>query len=145
MKFNWGHKIVVVFGIFVIGILFLVYKSSQQKMDLVQKNYYADELKYQEVIDASKNAKEIGGSLNVIRKGGHLLVSLPAAFHSSAVKGVAHLYYAADETRDISKSFVTSNGEFEMDLMTMMNGYYTLKLTIELNEKQYYYEQKLNF
>lgn len=145
MKFNWGHIIVAVFGVFVIGILFLVFKSSQQKMDLVQKNYYADELKYQDVIDASKNAKDIGGDLNVIRKGGHLLVSLPATFHNESVKGVAHLYFAADETKDISKSFETSTGEFEMELMTMMNGYYTLKLDLELNGKQYYYEQKINF
>jgi len=145
MKFNWGHKIVLVFGVFVIGILFLVYKSSQQKMDLVQRDYYADELKYQDVINASKNAKEIGGNLNIIRKGGHLLISLPASFHNASVKGVAHLYFAADEKRDISKSFETSTGEFEMELMTMMNGYYTLKLDIDLNGKQYYYEQKLNF
>ncbi len=145
MKFNWGYKIIVIYGIFVIGILFLVYKSSQQKMDLVQKDYYADELKYQNVINASQNAKDIGGTLTTIRKGGHLLVGLPASFHNEKVKGVAHLYYAADETRDISKSFITSTGEFEMELLTMMSGYYTLKLDLDLNGKQYYYEQKLTF
>jgi hypothetical protein len=145
MKLNWGHKIILVFLVFVIGMLFLVYKSSQQKMDLVQKDYYADELKYQEVINASKNAKEIGGELKVIRKGGHLLISLPAGLHSGSVKGIAHLYYAADENKDISKSFTTSTGEFEMELFTMMNGNYTLKLNLEWSGKEYYYEQKLSF
>lgn len=145
MKFNWGYKIVFVYSIFVVGILFLGYKSSQQKMDLVQKNYYADELKYQNVINASQNSKEIGGALTTMRKGGHLVVTLPSSFKNAIVSGNAHLYFAADESKDISKSFNTSNGEFEIELLLMMNGYYTLKLDMEKGGKQYYYEQKLNF
>ena len=145
MKFNWGYKILLVYGLFVVGIMFLVYKSTQQKFDLVQKDYYADELKYQNVIDASQKAKDLGGELKTVRKGGHLVVELPAGFHQSAVKGTAHLYYAADEKRDILKEFASSNGEFDMELLTMMSGSYTLKLNVEMNGEQYYYEQKLFF
>lgn len=145
MKFNWGYKILLVYGLFVVGIMFLVYKSNQQKFDLVQKDYYADELKYQNVINASQKAKDLGGELKTIRQGGHLVVALPQGFHKSTVKGTAHLYYAADEKRDISKEFVTSNGEFEMELLTMMSGSYTLKLNVEMNGEQYYYEQKIFF
>jgi hypothetical protein len=141
MKFNWGYKILLVYGLFVVGIMFLVYKSTQQKFDLVQKDYYADELKYQQVINASQKAKDLGGELKTLKKGGHLIIALPAGFHQATVKGTAHLYYAADEKRDLSKDFVTSNGEFEMELMTMMSGAYTLKLNVEMNGEQYYYEQ----
>ena len=49
---NWGYKILLVFAVFVAGILFLVYKSSNQKMDLVTTDYYEKELKYQQKIDA---------------------------------------------------------------------------------------------
>jgi len=145
MKFNWGYKILLVYGLFVAGIMFLVYKSTQQKFDLVQKDYYADELKYQNVINASQKAKDLGGELKTIRKGGHLIVELPAGMHQSTVKGTAHLYYAADEQKDISKDFVSTNGEFDMELLTMMSGAYTLKLNIEMNGEQYYYEQKIFF
>jgi hypothetical protein len=145
MKFNWGYKILLVYGLFVIGIMFLVFKSTQQKYDLVQKDYYADELKYQNVIDASQKAKDLGGELNTERKGGHLFVSLPESFHKTTVKGTAHLYYAADDKRDISKEFVTTNGEFDMELLTLMGGAYTLKLNVEMDGVAYYYEQKLFF
>ena len=70
MKFNWGYKILLVYGLFVIGIMFLVFKSTQQKYDLVQKDYYADELKYQNVIDASQKAKDLGGELKTDVGGG---------------------------------------------------------------------------
>jgi hypothetical protein len=145
MKFNWGYKILLVYGLFVVGIMFLVYKSTQQKFDLVQKDYYADELKFQNVINASQNAKDLGGELKTLRKGGHLIVALPQGFHNATVKGTAHLYYAADEKRDITKEFETNTGEFEMELLTMMNGSYSLKLNVVKNGEQYYYEQKIFF
>lgn len=145
MKFNWGYKILLVYALFVLGILFLVFKSTQQKYDLVQKDYYADELKYQQVIDASQKAKELGGELKAERRGGHLIVSLPAAFHQATVKGTAHLYYAADDKRDVSKEFVSVNGEFDMELLTIMSGAYTLKIDLTMNGVAYYYEQKLFF
>ena len=145
MKFNWGNKILLMYALFVVGIMFMVYKSNQQKFDLVQKDYYADELKYQNVINASQKAKELGGELKTIRKGGHLIVELPAGFHQTTVKGTAHLYYAADEKRDISKEFVATAGEFDMELLTMMSGAYTLKLNVEMKGEQYYYEQKIFF
>jgi hypothetical protein len=145
MKFNWGYKILLVYALFILGIMFLAYKSTQQKFELVQKDYYADELKYQNVIDASQKAKNLGGELKTIRKGGNLIVVLPDGFKHALVKGTAHLYYAADEKRDISKSFETNNGEFNIALLTIMNGSYTLKLNVEMDGVQYYYEQKLFF
>lgn len=145
MKLNWGYKILIVYGLFVVGMLFLVFKSNQQKFDLVQKDYYADELKYQEVIDASQKAKDIGGALITVKKVGYLNVGLPVGFKNKEVKGVAHLYYAADEKKDITKTFETRNGEFTMELLTNMNGAYALKLNIEMNGEQYYYEQKIIF
>ncbi len=145
MKFNWGYKILLVYALFIVGIMFLAYKSTQQKFELVQKDYYADELKYQNVIDASQKAKDLGGELKTVRKGGNLIVVLPDGFKHALVKGTAHLYYAADEKRDISKSFEASNGEFNIALLTIMNGAYTLKLDVEMDGVRYYYEQKLFF
>ena len=145
MKFNWGYKILLVYGIFILGIGFLVYKSNQQKFDLVQKDYYADELKFQNVIDAQKKAKEVGGDLVTVKQGGYLVVSLPAFFKNAKVNGTAHLYFAADENKDITKKFETMNGEFVMELMTLMRGDYTLKLDLSENGTSYYYEKKLKF
>jgi hypothetical protein len=145
MKFNWGYKILLAYATFVIGIMFLVFMSTRQKYDLVQKDYYADELKYQQVIDAAKRAKELGGELKAESRGDHLIVFLPAAFQQATVKGTAHLYYAADDKRDILKSFVSTNGEFDMGLLTVKRGAYTWKLELEMNGITYYYEQKLFF
>ena len=60
MKLSWGYKIAFVYIIFVAGIGFLVFKASSQKFDLVTKDYYDQELKYQEVIDQAANTAMLG-------------------------------------------------------------------------------------
>lgn len=145
MKINWGYKILILYSVFVLGIMLLVFKSTQQKFDLVQKDYYAEELKFQNVINATANAKNLGGELVTIRKGCRLLITLPKGFQTTSVKGIAHLYYAADENRDISKNFETINGTFDIELLTIMSGSYTLKLNVEMKGEPYYYEQKIFF
>ena len=51
MKLSWGHKIAATYLVFVAGMVFLVFKANNEKFDLVTKDYYGAELKYQEVID----------------------------------------------------------------------------------------------
>ena len=143
MKFNWGYKILIVYLAFVAGIVFLAIKASTQKFDLVQQDYYADELKYQNVIDAKSHAKLEGGDLTTTINRGHLIIQLPPSFNTVEVKGRAHLYYAADETKDLSKKFTSTNAQVDMELLTKMKGNYTLKLEVEKGGVSFYYEQKI--
>jgi len=51
---NWGNKLVLVFIVFGAFIGYLVYQAVNTKYDLVSKDYYKDELRYQEKIDRQK-------------------------------------------------------------------------------------------
>ena len=142
MKFNWGHKILIVYLVFVGGILLLVFKSSQQKFDLVQQDYYGAELKYQEVINATKHASELGIDLGLVVRGSFLHITLPPILQQSETKGEVHLYCIADEKGDLKKKFKSNNGEFDLELLTTMKGNYTLKLTVQNKGVDYYFEKK---
>jgi hypothetical protein len=143
MKFNWGHKILIVYLIFVGGILLLAFKSSQQKFDLVQQDYYGAELKYQSVINATKHASELGADLGVLVRGSYLQITLPPTFKKSETNGIAHLYCIADEKGDMTKQIKSMNGEFALEMLTTMKGNYTLKLTIQNKGVDYYFEKKI--
>ena len=143
MKFNWGHKILILYLVFVGGILLLVFKSSQQKFDLVQQDYYGAELKYQEVINATKHASELGIDLGLVVRGSFLHITLPPIFQQSETKGEVHLYCIADEKGDLKKKFKSNNGEFDLELLTTMKGNYTLKLTVQNRGVDYYFEKKI--
>jgi len=56
MKLNWGYGILIFILLFMTFILSLVYKCSQQKVDLVSEKYYEQELKYQQQVDKLNNA-----------------------------------------------------------------------------------------
>jgi hypothetical protein len=141
---NWGHKIIIVYGIFVLGTLFMVYQSTLQKFDLVQNDYYAAELKYQEVIDASARAKAIGGDLVVKQAKDSILLLLPSFFNGVKVKGKAQLYYAADKQQDQNFDFETIDAFAAFKIGEYKKGNYTIKLELIKLGVRYYYEQKIN-
>jgi hypothetical protein len=141
---NWGHRIIIVYGVFVLGTLLMVYQSTLQKFDLVQNDYYAAELKYQEVIDASARAKAIGGDLVVKQAMDSIVLSLPSYFNGAKVKGKAQLYYAADKQQDQYFDFETTNAYAAFKIGQYQKGNYTVKLELIKLGVAYYYEQKIN-
>ena len=56
MKFNWGVGIFTFYGLFVVFILALVFRSSQENYDLVTEDYYQQEIRFEEVINKRNNA-----------------------------------------------------------------------------------------
>jgi hypothetical protein len=140
---NWGHRIIIVYGVFVLGTLFMVYQSTLQNFDLVQNDYYAAELKYQEVIDASARAKAIGGDLVVKQAKDSIVLSLPSFFYGVKVKGKAQLYYAADKQQDQYFDFETTNAYAAFKIGQYKKGNYTIKLELIKLGVRYYYEQKI--
>jgi hypothetical protein len=133
----------IVYLFFVVGIVLLAIKSSMQKFELVQPDYYADELKYQSVIDATVRAKNIGADIVVKQEAGKIVIQLPNEFENTLVKGKAHLYYAADIHKDLLKHFETKTGTVIVELLANTKGNYTLKLDLEKGGVSYYYEQKI--
>lgn len=142
-RITWGHKIIFIYSAFVLGILFMVYQSTQQKFDLVENDYYAAELKYQEVINASARAKALGGVLQVKHETDSLKLMLPSIFNGVNVKGKAHLYYAADKQQDLHFDFETLNAFAAFKTSIVKKGNYTLKLSIIKSGVSYYYEQNI--
>lgn len=142
-KLNWAHSIFFIYSAFVVAILFMVYQSTQQTYDLVEKDYYAAELKYQEVIDASARAKALGGEFLVKFESDSIKLMLPSVFNGVNVKGKAHLYYAADKQQDRSFDFETLNAFTAFKVVRPKNGNYTLKLDLVKSGVSYYYEQKI--
>jgi hypothetical protein len=143
MKMNWGHKILIVYLLFVGGILLLAFKSSQQKFDLVQKDYYGAEIKYQEVINAKKQAAALGADFKTELRSEFLHIILPEPLRWAKTMGEAHLYCISDENGDLKNQVNTLNGEFNVRLLSTMKGNYTLILTLHQNGVDYYFEKKI--
>lgn len=143
MKPNWGHYIIMVYIFFIGGMLVLALKSSHQKFDLVQSDYYNAELKYQKVIDATKRATALGEAIQVLNNGKTMTIKLPTAFKNEKSSCNIQLYCTSDAINDLKQVFTTISGEFQFPLLQNMKGNYTIKLFVESNEIEYYFEKKI--
>lgn len=140
---NWGYKILAVYGLFIVGIMFMVFKSSSQKMDLVTADYYGKELKYQEVIDQSQRTSELSEALRYEVKNGQLEVIFPKDFAGKKITGNVELYYPADEAKDLKKDFSLQDTMFTMPVGAASKGQYELHINWQADGKDYYFETKI--
>jgi hypothetical protein len=140
---SWGYKILLVYVIFVAGILFMVFKSSTQKMDLVTTDYYAKELKYQEKIDESGRANALSEPLQYAVKDNLLQVHFPKDFAGKKISGTAELYCPSNEDRDVKKEFAIQDAALEINIPASNKGQYELHITWQAEGVSYYFEKKL--
>ena len=145
MKLSWGYIITFGYLAFIGGIGFLVYKATSEKFDLVTKDYYDQELKYQQVIDQSANTAKLSAPLSVEKINGELKISFPAEMRDKKKTIDFYLYYPADAKKDFRKAFELSGNELIQSLPSGMKGMYQLKLSWEVNAVKYYFEKKLFF
>ena len=62
---NWGARIALLYGGFVVLIVVLVTKSMREDFDLVSADYYNKELAYQNVIEAAKEQATLSEPVKV--------------------------------------------------------------------------------
>ncbi|MEO8110576.1 MAG: FixH family protein [Ginsengibacter sp.] len=140
---NWGYKILVVYVVFVAGILFLVVKSSSQKMDLVTTDYYNKELKYQEKIDAMNRVGQLSAELKYEIVNDKLSIVFPNDFAGKKIEGEVALYCPSDEDKDIRHNFSIEDAPVIVSMNANTKGNYELQLTWQADGKSYYFEKKL--
>ena len=79
---NWGKKVLFLYLGFAGLMTFMVIMSFRQKTDLVTTDYYAEELIFQQQIDASNNAKPFLDSIFINLEGEMVKISFPSNFYS---------------------------------------------------------------
>lgn len=145
MKISWGHKILFVYLAFVAGIIFLVFKASQEKFDLVTPNYYDAELKFQNVIDEKQRVSELSAPPRIEHSVNTVSIYLPVEFLNKEVKGELHLYRPSDASKDLTRNFITDKNFIELPLGKDLAGAYEVKLSWQADGKNYYNEQRIFF
>ncbi len=140
---NWGTKIIIVYILFVIGIMFLIFKSSNQNIDLVTPDYYAKELVYQNTIEARNRTNSLSEKIKVNQLDSFIVIQLPTEMSTSNVKASITLYCPSDKQKDVHFNQSTRNAMIHLPISTVSKGYYELQIDWNTNGQRYYYEDKL--
>ena len=140
---NWGQKIIVVYVVFVTGILFLAYKSSTQNTDLVTEDYYAKELVYQQKIDEVKRTALLSGTVKITMVNRELIIQFPKDFASKKITGSITVYCPSDEKKDIQHPFTVTDNDLNISVPANYHGLNYVKINWAAEGINYYYEHKI--
>lgn len=141
---NWGNKLLVTFIVFGAGMSYLVYRAVNTDFELVEKEYYKSELRYQEVIDGIKRANALSDVVKLTQTDSGLSLQLPAEMKGQQVSGTVHLYCDYNAKRDKKFALNTdTEGRQILDEKQIAPGNYIAKITWSANGTGYYTEKPI--
>jgi len=145
MKITWGTGIAIFFSCFVLFMLFMVYKTSQQDFDLVTEDYYAKEIAFQEVIDKTANYKALGEEVVIDRTDAGLRLTIPESSLNDESAVTLLVFRPSDDTMDrLYKSSGRSN-MVSVPASDLVKGKYIIKLEWTKADEAYYFEKEFYY
>jgi hypothetical protein len=144
MKLNWGKKIVFVFAAFVLLILTLVVKSSQQRIDLVATDYYQKELEVEDKINQSKRAMELNKKVQMEFTSTHLNIRFPEPEMAANTSGTITFQRPSNKALDRDFPIVLNEeGVQQIARNAFEKGHYRVLIQWKTKSVTYYTEKVL--
>ena len=141
---NWGNKLLITFLVFGAGISFLVYRSMHTEFELVEKDYYKNELRYQDVIDGVNRANALVGVVRLQQSESGIELQLPEEMKDRAISGTVLFYCAYDSRLDRKFALGTAPDALHFfEKGKIAPGNYTVKIDWKADGKNYHTEKTM--
>lgn len=141
---NWGNKLLTVFLVFGTGMGYLVYRSVNTRFELVEKDYYKSELRYQQVIDATSRAAALSQPVKLEQTETGIALQLPPEMAEKNIRGDVWFYCAYDERKDKKFALNPGNGGRQVFAPGVVPpGDYTVKISWADNGNSYFSENRI--
>ena len=128
------------------GILLMVYKCTQQKVDLVTDKYYEREIKYQDQYNSMMCSNELKNhttiSLNADKSS--IIITYPTIKNRAEVRGSFYFFKPDNSTLDFSVDVLpNSNSIQQIPTSNLAKGWWRIQLSWILNNTKLYQEEKI--
>lgn len=140
---NWGYRLTILFSAFAVMMITLVYKATHTRYELVSKDYYAEELRYQEKIDGMNNAVK-AGDIILTRNDHSIELVLPANLGNKVDSAQAWFYCKSNAASDKKLNIVFVDGTANINTDAFSHNDYELKLQFSESNKPYYYTKPVD-
>jgi len=141
---NWGYKVVIVYCLFIVGILTMVYKCTQQNVDLVSENYYEQEVKYQDQYNRMQNSNHPENKLAINASLGTAEIQFPASYVNSKVDGKITFFRPDNKNLDFSVPVELASGIQKIQSEKLTKGYWKVQIYWNADGKPFYQEDKVH-
>ncbi len=144
---NWGKSIVIVYLLFVLGIGFLVFKSTREVFEVVDVDYYQREKEFSSQLDAQNRANLSRKIPLIVRKNDFYGVRIPVNLNQSFA-GEIFAYCPTSKKLDtqitINPVLKSLDSFIDVDLSALKTSNYVLKTNWRIGELNYYNEVEFN-
>lgn len=140
---NWGYRITIFLTFFIGFILFLVFKAFKSEIDLVSKDYYQEELAYQETIDAKSNAYKFKDSIGINYHEENFELTFPKELIAGTISNGEVFFYSPISSKN-DRTFplmISSNGTQTFFYEDFSTARYQVKITFKKDGKAYQLEK----
>jgi len=138
IKFNWGTGIFIVIALFLLANAVVIFKSLQQKNDLVTEEYYPQGLEYQKQIERFAKANALSSKISITETAQDLLITYPVEMKGKEIKGEVIFFRPSDENADFQDSIRFDSGMVQrVPLTKFMKGKYVAKFFWMMDGKEY--------
>ncbi|MEJ5262559.1 MAG: FixH family protein [Ignavibacterium sp.] len=139
-KPSWGTGIVIAIIIFVIVVLAQTFYLMNQKVDLVEEDYYKKGIEYQKNIDVQKKSSELSEPVKFSFDGQYLIINFPKKLSDKKISGEILLYRPSDSGLDIKLPLSTDSLSQVIPVSNLKKGFWRVKLKWQYDGQDYYDE-----
>jgi len=139
---NIGKWIIVSFVLFALFMAGLVTVCMRQDVSLVSKNYYDEELRFQDQIERERNTSLLAKKPSVDLKGRTLTLAWNQ--DTPVSDATVNLFCPANAKMDRTFSLTGENNTQTIELNDLSRGMYRVKLRWTMNDKEFFQEEVIN-
>ena len=139
----WPWAIVLWFVIFGGAMAAWAVVATAHKIDLVHKNYYEDEIRFQQQLDRQNRAQLLRREIAITLEGGRLFVRLPAS-HSPEATGRISFYRPSEAGLDREFPLaLDAEGRQSIDVRSLRAGLWRIRAQWTASGQDYFVEQPI--
>ncbi|MHC2992432.1 FixH family protein [Pontibacter sp. HJ8] len=139
----WPYAVVAGLVLFMGYILFFVFQAMNQDVDLISKDYYEQEIAYQEQIDKVARTQALGDvMLDYNAEAKTILLQMPATYKGKSLSGTITLFRPSDDKLD--KQIPLQLGRDQSQLIeaeALETGIWKVRVHFSAGEEAYYTEK----
>ncbi len=138
---SWGHKITILYLSFVALIVTLVVLCFGQKVELESKDYYAQELKFQNKIDAIDNEKKLNKTITHNIYPTEIVLTADSSLTTNNFEGTINFFRPSDSSKDVKLKMKFINHQQVITTSQLIHGVYKMQLSWINNGINYFKEE----
>ncbi|WP_276495920.1 FixH family protein [Pontibacter litorisediminis] len=141
----WPYMIVAAMVCFMGYIAMFVYRAMQQDVGLVSKDYYEQEIQYQDQIERVKRTQALGDVMLQYRaEDKTVLLQLPATYQGKSLNGTITLFRPSNDKLDKQIPLQLGRDQSQLlEVADLESGLWKVRVSFSADGEDYYSEKTI--